>query len=101
MLLKLYSVNELKIIDNDGRNIMHYAIQAECSDGLKVSSLIYILTRKQSIHIIIIQGILVPKLKKLSFSRVLSLNPYIYKKWLKLYIKTINVNFKLIIRREN
>ncbi|XP_023331663.1 transient receptor potential cation channel subfamily A member 1 homolog isoform X2 [Eurytemora carolleeae] len=45
MLLKLYSVNELKIIDNDGRNIMHYAIQAECSDGLK--EVIKILQRRR------------------------------------------------------
>ena len=78
-----------------------------------------------SYHRAIMQGILVsklalgpfltlsvrngPNLQSYLFQEYISLNPRreeqnytIYlKKWLKLYVETINVNFKLIIRCEN
>ena len=50
-----------------------------------------------------------PNLQSYLFQEYISLNPrrveqntpYIYKKWLKLHIETINVNLKLMIRCEN
>ena len=64
-----------------------------------------------------LQGILVPKLtlgpfltlsvrngpnlQSYLFQEKNKITPYIYKKWLKLYIETINVNIKLTIRCEN